>query len=369
MASVIGNVSRTNDRRGFVVGDAAYVSDLPRTLAPEPAVLYYLLRFVLGFRDLGPTEKTAWECVFECDGVRASVAHRKLGVYLYIDKAGVADRTEARVLATQIRMALRRALEVVNTEYLNAFAEAQLREGNVTVLNQHARLREMVDYFRDRAMAAYAGEGHVGPARRLFTRETEGFFNTVAMASAYYSWLEHLLVLALPFVTSESAEPLDVRAFMKKRWHQKFAVVLDVGSDRLAARYLDRLRDNADRYRNPYLHGSVDTHSEAVGFHLPGCGAVSMNLGERGWTPGLLLYPFDERGFSHAAKLFDATDRFLRRHRRTRYPMRWAEAGQDVAFDPGSRAEYKEACRSDEDFDRYVEASALAWERDVNMDW
>lgn len=94
-----------------------------------------------------------------------------------------------------------------------------------------------------------------------------------------------------------------------------------------------------------------------------------MNLGERGLTPGLFLYPFDQRGFAHLTQLFDATDGFLRTHRRTRYPMRWAEAGLDVAFDPDSRARYRDACHSDEDFDRYVEASQLAWERAVNMDW
>lgn len=369
MASVIGDLAATGDRRGFVVGDPAHVSDLSRSLAPEPAVLYYLLRYVLGLRDLGPTEKTAWECVFAYRGVRASVANQKPGLRLYLDKAGVADRREARALATQFRRALRRALEVVNTEYLTAFAETQLREGSVTVLNQHARLREMVNYFRERARAAYAGEGHVIRARRLFAHETEGFFNTVAMVSAYYSWLEHLLVLALPFMTTDTTGPVDLRAFLKKPWHEKYRVVFDVATDRQAVRYRDRLRDAADRYRNPYLHGSVDAHSEAVGFHLPGCGAVSMNLGERGWTPGLILYPFDEHGFAHATKLFDATDRFLRTHRRTRYPMRWAEAGLDVAFDPSSRAEYREACRSAEDFDRYMEASALAWEQAVNMDW
>lgn len=37
VASIVADLATTGDRRGFVVGDPAHVSDLPRAVAPERA--------------------------------------------------------------------------------------------------------------------------------------------------------------------------------------------------------------------------------------------------------------------------------------------------------------------------------------------
>ncbi|MFV2064262.1 MAG: hypothetical protein ACC726_12230 [Chloroflexota bacterium] len=177
------------DRRGFYVGDPSYRWDLPESLARQPALLRLLLDS-LGLADLGRAEKLAWEVTFTYRGIRGSIGHQKLGVLLFLGQTDI-TRREAGRLRTEINRLIRTGLQVLEERFLRDFAETQLRAGTVTVANQAHRLREMYDYFREGADQAYTGRGLM-PDRterggwRIFRNETEGYFNSVAMVSAYF---------------------------------------------------------------------------------------------------------------------------------------------------------------------------------------
>ena len=371
VATIMGDFEQSNDRRGFVAGDASYTFDLDNRLVPEPAVLLFLLKEVLGLANLGRFEKTAWEAVFLFHGHRGSIADRKLGVQLYLDRTAFGSRSEAAVAAAAIRKTLRRALKVLWDRYLSQYASERLRTGNITILNQAFRLRELFDYFRTGAELSYAGDGRlpretVGGGSRIFARETEGFFNSVAMVTGYFSWFEHVLVLALAF-QADATEPVDT--FLRMTWGAKFRRTFDVGSDRLSLRVYEGLREVADTFRNPYAHGATDPRRGSVAFHVRGAGAVSMGMRRDDLSPSLWLLPFDERGFKRSIEAFAAADALLRDHERTRLAMRWIEAGMEVAYDSQSRLEYERASSSDSAFQAYLENRAHLWEQAVNMDW
>lgn len=143
----MADFSESDDRQGFVAGSLSYTFDLSFESIRQPAVLHALLEQVLGFHDLGRFEKTAWECTFRHRGVRASIAHRKLGVHLYLDRTGYKSAADAKAAAADIRMAIRRALKAFEIGFLRDFAANRLKSGNVTVLNQSRRFREMYKYF------------------------------------------------------------------------------------------------------------------------------------------------------------------------------------------------------------------------------
>ena len=253
------------------------------------------------------------------------------------------------------------------------YANTQLREGDVTILNQAKRLRDMYEYFAEGAASAYGGSGRMSETgswrgRNLFLRETEGYYNSVAMVAAYFSWLEHILVLGLPFNGPVDKQP-SLKTFVRRPWSEKFKGVFD-NHDRpkVASVYL-RLQEVANQFRNAPLHGNVSATTGTIGFHLPGFGGVSMTIAEPKFTPSLFFVPFDQRGFAHARRAFASADRLLQTDRRSRYGLLWAESGLDVSYDLDSRRRYADACRNITKFSKEVEAARLAWERAVNMDW
>lgn len=372
--AVMREFAPSDDRAGFVAGNPYYGFDLPPTLVPDPPVLYHLLHHILGFTNLGRFEKTAWECTFTYRDVLGSIADQKMGVRLYVDRRPFDGRREANAFARELRIALRRALGIFERGFLRRFAAEQLRAGNVTFLNQAWRLREMHEYHRECAQAAYEGKGRIPKRRpdggsRLFPGETEGFYNTVAMVAAYFSWLEHVMVLAHPFTRGAVTADTDIADFMRLGWRDKVRSLFDLRTDAKAVAAYKTLLRLSDAYRNPWVHGALDTRQGAVGFHLPGSGAVSMALGGRELTPSFFLLPFDQRGFAEVSKALQQVDRFLRTHYRTRLPMRWIEGGLDVAFDVGSRAQYALALQSPALFDDLMKYSTALWERHVNMEW
>lgn len=360
----------SDDKAGFVPGRAAYMLPMSQRLTRETAVLRALLSDGLGLANLGRFEKTAWEYAFRFDGVEASIALRKFGIRLYLDRHAFSDRVAAVAAARRIELALAAALTVLEQDFLEVEASQQLAADNVTVLNQAWRLREMYTYFQEGGTLAYAGRGRIpvatpGGGTRIFREEIEGFYNTVAMVNAYFSWLEHVLTLSLPFL--RHVERPELQRFLKKRWRQKFDTVFPPSADRRADMVRTRLGAVADQIRNPHVHGSLDLRSGAVGFHVGSAGVAALELGALSRSPSLFFVPFDVRGHQLAERAFRRTDQLLATHPTTRDAVEWVTRGLDVAFDPVSRRRYQGATGAD--FEDFLDAMEYLDTQAVNMDW
>jgi len=70
-----------------------------------------------------------------------------------------------------------------------------------------------------------------------------------ACVNAFFSLLEHRLVLVLPFIDFDPADGA-LTAFIGARWGDKFRRVFDVASDSTAHAIYDRLHRIAEAYRN-----------------------------------------------------------------------------------------------------------------------
>jgi hypothetical protein len=292
---------------------------------------------------------------------------------LYVKRSAVSGDEEVGAVAEQITKALSRATRVAERRIFRSFAESQMHAGKVTVLNQSRRLRQMYGYFREGAEAAYAGCGRL-PERtpdgwtRIMPKEQEAFYNTFAMVTAYFSWLEHILVLAHPFVTGAAPESA-IRDFARLRWRDKFKRLLPL-RDRPVMRAYNRLVDLSEDYRNPWAHGALDPRHGAIAFHLPGFGAVPAGIRPSDFSAVFYRVPFGEDGFNRAVTELEAVDRFLHEHAATRLAMRWIESGLDVAFDSESRVEYAAASSEDlEAFEEFIQYSAHMADQHDNMEW
>ncbi len=334
------------------------------------------LRLGLALKGYGRGEKVAWEIPIEVDGVLCSIALQKFGLRVYVFQASVDNEDVAEQLAITLLKRLKKASGLLERDLLEPLALLQARDGSVTVPNSFSMLRGMYQHFRGAAEAAIASDvpkpdpaalpGELAEVlTEAFQRKRLSLFNMIASVNAYFSALEHTLVLLFPFFGFDPASD-DLSKFMGDRWRDKFKRIFSL-EDPETKRHYDNLSRIADTYRNPFGHGLFDSHGNAVYFHTP-IGPLPARLSK---AEPQIRYLFDftedvEPG-DVWAKL-DGADEWLRSSERS-LPMKYIESGFDISFDEQSRAEYRDALLKPDEFDEYIEAKAYAVDRAMNMDW
>lgn len=337
---------------------------------PVPRVLLFLLTEVMGLEDRGSNEKTAWEVDFEYQGVLVTLAHRKFGVRLEIWNGDPNDIDAANLGQSLIRK-LQKAVKILD-KVLAPIAVGQIRSGQLTIGNRYHQLRGHYEYFREVVDECLMGRGRWfvdGRANdRLFAREQEAFMNLTASVHAYFSWLEHVLVLALPFVDFDPAKD-DLSEIIGSGWRDKYKRLFEVAVDPRANRLLDRLIQLSERIRNPWSHGAFDKSDGLLYVHMPTIGAVPTSVSEYGKNIHFTGVMGANVDFADVWKLLDETDDFLESSPRTSFGVRYAASGLQVMFDARSRAAYKTAMRSANDFEEFVIRQGEMEDMLTNMDW
>jgi len=272
---------------------------------------------------------------------------------------------------------LRRAIRFVD-KLIQPFAISQLAQGNVTIANRYYLFRHMYEFLRKRGTETYASpppppepivhaDGKtVGTKWQPFKPEREGFFLAAAALDAYFSLLEHSLVLLFAF-TGFCPQTHDLSAFMRAKWSAKFKKIFDCANDRKAEQVFHALTTVKTRFRNPLSHGGFED-GHTFHFHLPGLGAVPMTMSEYKRSVHFSLTPIREESFQEICLTLDSVDHFLD-YGIMRIPMLYVKSGLDVAFDKRTIAEYQDASKSEADMEAYI--GAIAWQTDqaANMDW
>jgi hypothetical protein len=183
------------------------------------------MRMLLNARSLGRAEKLAWEFPFTFRGRPCSIASEKFGLRLYLgENPGEGQDTEPDIAEAgrTVVSKLSAAVRCLERHVLSVLATEQVAAGNLTIHNQAGRLRSTYEYFRRLATDAYAGRGILArdyddrsdrtpflDRFRVVAEQAEGLDAAMAMTVAYFSLLEHLLVLVLPATDFDpSAEPV-----------------------------------------------------------------------------------------------------------------------------------------------------------------
>jgi hypothetical protein len=349
-----------------------YVKFKPHEQFPVPALVLFVLRDVLGLRVDGPWEKTRWSIPFEYEGARFVAELRKLGFTILADPA----HPEGSALTKEVLGKLAKAVRIVEGE-LDAFARNQAVNGAVTLANRFSQFDATYRFLRERAREASearadaqneAADPSVPEAAisKLFAemnerlrQQREGDHLAGAMTNAYFSRVEHSLVLALPFI---GFDPSDSKLldFVSARWSVKIAEFFDLATDGEAKELCARLKRLRDHFRNPLAHGGFETDGGSFFFHLPKIGALPARMTGHRDGPHFSFHPAGGGSFAEACALFDSfDDLFARRHP---FAWRWIDAETDVAFDEETRKEYDAGMSSDDHFEQLIERTA----RDVD---
>jgi hypothetical protein len=334
------------------------------------------MRMLIGSRDLGRADKLAWEYPFTYRGRACSLAMMKFGLRLYLQSE---EGSDGGADANAIVSKLIAASGLLERHVLRPFVEEQVSENRIVVRNQAGQLRGMYQYFRDLAEAAYAGDGML--ARRFdeqhkdslllsqfraIPEQQEAFFATVAMITAYFSLLEHLLVFALA-VSSPAAAQEPLKDFIGLRLLEKYKRLFDVAGDQVAQGYYSRLHEVAEKWRNPYGHGGFDKKDGALSVASPGLGTIPLMLSDIRSHPAFHFLPARETSFDEVTTFFDELDAWLRQGQ-VGPGIAWADAGLDISFEPERLQEMREAIANGT-FNDLLERVSYIDDQLTNMDW
>lgn len=347
------------------------------SLAPEdfpvPSLVLLALHKACGLPADGPFEKTAWVVFGEYDGWQFSVAHQKFGLRLYVE--GGAPPELEREIARRIRAAV-----TVCERYLEPIAQAQAANGNITIDNHFHRFDGAYHFFRDSALKAYtrAPQDPVVHRRDEHGRPTctswspwegqqEGGYLAAAMLDAYFSRLEHILILLLPFAEFDVGRD-SVVEFACSNWARKFKRIFDVSQQPEAKKHFAVLKTLKEQIRNRLSHGGMEKRGDSFYFHLDGIGAIPAKMTRRKvrFEDRISHIPHDV--YLRVCAALDDVERFLESSA-LKLPMLYVKSGLPVACDEASREEYRAASVSEDAFKAFVEGRGRWLDRLDNMDF
>jgi hypothetical protein len=355
---------------------------------PVPGLVLLALRNIMGFSWSGPGEKVAWSVYCMFDGVPLAFEHRKFGFTICYPTGAMVDLERVR---GQLRSALN-ALE----DWLEPYARQLADDGHATIVNRDKEFYCRYRFFRELADEEYA-EAQVPPRRRKAPKraakkgqkgeaaksvircleddlnhrlrhEHNGVFHSTAMVDAYFSRLEHLLVLLRAFTGKPLAKG-ELITLLAASWDEKLKMLVDVTSDRQTELLYSRLKRLKERVRNPFAHGGMENDRGSINIHMPGIGAVPANFSKIRESVRFNFIPIEADDHKSACDLFDQVDALLKNGNLDR-PFRLVDAGVDAAFDPNSLTKYARVISGlDEDLEGFINWWWHEWERHANMDF
>lgn len=341
--------------------------------APLPVLLRYALKLI-GLDYEGPWEKVAWLVDFTYKGLDCTLAHQKFGLRLWARIDGT-EEDAARVLA-QITKKLTSAVRAVET-LLAEGAPDTLNAGNVTIANQHYRLRRAYDYFRRRTTnpdlvedihETFSNEAGAGSTftHGASVMRMNASHDLIAAMSAYLSALEHTLVLALPF-QNFNPQSDSLTKIIGSPWGDKWKRVIG-HADPEAVKLRKRLTDVVERWRNPYSHGGFEkTNGATVFLHTPGVGALPVGMTSIRESPFFSFHSVSETHVEDVFALFGEIDAWLATNKP--HATLWIESGQAVRFDAAFRSAVAECIAEDGNLDRLLADHEYRQSQIDNMDF
>ena len=336
--------------------------------ALPPFSVFLALVTFSNFPYYGRSEKIAWTVPVRYRSVPYLISHQKFGLRIHpANPAETNDELEASMM-DRLLHAVR-----ISDGLVKPFAEAQVAAGKVTITNQGSLYLGKYHFFREKAKECFEipvpvpGEGSVTTINRKLKADREGFFYASAALDAYFSYLEHALVLVLAFCDFDPTKD-DLIKFIASTWTDKFKRIYDLAADNEAERVYHSLLRIKEKFRNPLSHGGFDRDATALNFHVPGLGALPVSLSRYAESIHYGFNPIVAVSFSEACEALDKAEEFFENGSR-RLEMHCVRSGISVAFDDRSLRRYQKAIESEANTDAFIEGTLTAMDNATNMDW
>lgn len=347
--------------------------ELSPTDFPVPGLVLFGLRELRGLQSWGPGEKLRW-------GITATF--RKVTFYVSLEKFGLRLHCPPR-LRTKTRNELIRLLKTaakLAEAYLRDLAQQQIKAGNVTLDNQYLQFDAAYRFFREKASAAYASRPKkpkvtsrdktgrpTGWTSDPFRPQREGGYFATAMLDAYFSRLEHLLVVVLPFIDFDPGSGALLQ-HTGLTWDEKWCRVFNVTNDKRAKVAYDTLRNIKESVRNPMSHGGFHKKGTSFFFHVENVGALPALLSKHRRSFNLSVTRVPEDTYGNLCSQLDQVDAYLASSH-IAAGMRYAESGLSIPFSADFRKACKVAAKSTPTLEKFMDYHAYLEDTHANMDY
>jgi hypothetical protein len=361
-------ILRTGSIGGTSLGGPTTRIPLPWEDFPVPGLVFIALKTLLGLKNYGPGEKMAWGIEAAYGDTAFAIQLEKFGLQLYVPQATDTCAFE------DIKRALQKCCAVAES-YLMPEVSDRLLAARVTLRNQYHRFEDAYQFFRKASREAYAApppepvvretpRGTVTSSNPFLPRQ-EGGYLASAMLDAYFSKLEHVLVLLAAFSTLD-VENGALQKLVGDRWDEKFKALFNVQTDQIAKRVYDDLKKIKEDLRNPASHGGFLKKGASFLFHSE-AGALPVLLTRVNRDFEFHITPVPPVTFEQVCEVLDEADSFLRDSPLAE-GFAYVAAGLDVPFDAESRQRYLQAIASGE-FEDLIERQAYLQDMHANMDY
>jgi hypothetical protein len=256
-------------------------TDAGRSLPPYYLV-YFLLVDLLGFHNLGKSDKTAWTLPVDCDGTALMIEHKKFGLGVF-----AADLPSDEAASAKAVTCIHRAMKAARPYFEWRAAEA-VRQSRLNVVNRTRPLRERLDFMLD-LYDGRAAEAEARKSERVETKTAHGSTShypglearrearwaAMAAVEAFFSWTEHVFI-HIAVLRGECLTGGDVARLAAAEWSVKYKAAFDL-DDADDKRFHDELSTMRRQLRNFVAHGAFGKGGEAFHFHST-AGAVPVLL-------------------------------------------------------------------------------------------
>jgi hypothetical protein len=348
-------------------------TDAGRRLPPYYLV-YFLLRDLLGFRDLGAFEKLAWSFPIFFEGTVFLVEHRKMGVGVFCADASQHE-DKAADLVRRIWSACKAA-----EPYFKARAAQAIQAGELNIHNHHATLWGRYRYLRQRLRAAVRAQARadakppvrvqhsptswsVSSRHQWVARERVAWL-TQTVIEAFFAWSEHALVHCAVLRGQISAGPA-LLALTKDEWRIKFKAAFDTSNPHWK-QHLDALLHVREENRNYVAHGAFGKDGRAFEFHS-GAGATPLRLKVRGTQPRVTLHALTVTDDGASMVVVDSFVAAVRQHAKPQWL--YLESGLVTVLTFAKNGYYAMAMADARAMRQFIDHWSNEADNAANMDW
>ncbi|UUS58281.1 MULTISPECIES: hypothetical protein [unclassified Acinetobacter] len=317
--------------------DEKTVISISREDFPVESILLFTLHKICGFRTISRWDKMHWGIIFEYKGAVNLISSHKFGLRLYSER--IAD---VEAIQKELINKLKKNIKFIEKNILNQYAENQVALNNFTIPNLFHKLSGQYYYFRDQSKKIFKKEIDNVIKNKDFSSMLNTFFakrdleqyavyNSLAMIDSYFSRLEHILVLALPF--SKNKKEYDIKKFIGEFWSKKYSEVFDLSNPN-SKRIHDELTLIKEKYRNTFAHGGFEKKGQSFHFHLENYGVVPATMSDYKDSVHFNFIPLNESEFENICLFFDEVDNFFKENLEVAWMF--CNSGLDLVMDDKS---------------------------------
>ena len=355
----------------------------PQLQISHPFIVYIAFVTLKTFPFLGRFEKIAWEIPILYKNKPFLLAHRKFGFDISINK----EDEEMYALGIEAISMIHKAIPFVET-LANPLIRNTVNEGKITIESSYTKIRNRYVYYREKIAEEHNSDKeklktkaqNFGPGkfanidetmeayREIQRLQSVNYYHLLSMIDAYFSLLEHVSVLLLPFIKGIKIKEIKIEEFMGGTWKSKLKIVLKTNTNKEALKFIEILDEIKEQIRNPASHGHFQKKGQSFYVHMKGIGAIPFTLTQ---SKTNFKYGFSSKtaiSYSDICKHFDNFDSYLNTSE-TKFGMQYIQNDLPVAYDPKSVAEYRRRMRTDKSASNYIEETTREMENAINMDW